>query len=70
MSVLTVASEVLSSGVLALDGDGFCPVADGQREILPRLLVGLEHDAGLVNGLESVGLDRDVVGPGGSAGTL
>ena len=64
MSVLTVASEVLSSGALAFHGDGLGGAADLQGEIYSRLLVGLKHDTGLVNGLESVGLDREVVRAG------
>ena len=35
---------------------------------MSRLLVGLDHDAGLVDGLESVGLDRDVVRAGQERG--
>ena len=49
---------------LAFHGYSFGGAADGQAEIYSRLLVGLKHDAGLVKGLESVGLDRDVVRAG------
>ena len=66
--VLTDASEVLSSGASPSTVMVSVCAADGQREIQSRPLVDFEHDAVLVDGLESVGLDRDVVRAGQEGG--
>ena len=64
ITVLTDASEVLSSGALPSTVIAFCVAADGQREIQPCPLVHFDHDAILVDGFKAVCLYCDVVRAG------
>ena len=68
ITVLTDASEALSSGALPSTVMRFDGAADGQREIQPCALVHFQDDASLVNGFESGGLYRDVVRAGQEGG--